>query len=89
MPMHFLGGLWVGSVALWWYAQNSTLSTFRVFATSLIAVLVIGMLWELFEFNIDTLVVISEQNGIFDTSTDIVFDIIGGIVAAIYFIFKK
>ncbi len=89
MPMHFLGGLWLGLVALWWYTRDVVLTTFRMFTISLLTVLVIGILWELFEFSMDTFIIISEQNSVFDTITDIIFDIIGGLVAVVYFIFKK
>ncbi len=89
MPMHFLGGLWLGSVALWWYTHNAVLTPLRIFLISLTTVLVVGVLWEFFEFSVDTVVIISGQNGILDTTTDIIFDIIGGITAAMYYIFKK
>ena len=89
MPMHFLGGFWVGSVALWFYSPGVFKRSFYIYLTSLVAVIVVGTLWELFEFNIDTLTVVSGQNGMLDTSSDIMFDIIGGTVAAAYFIFKK
>jgi len=89
MPMHFLGGLFVGSVALWFYSQNVERRYFRAFPVSIGAVLIVGGLWEVFEFSVDTIVSVSEQNGISDTLSDIIFDIIGGTMAVVYFIFKK
>ncbi len=89
MPMHFLGGFWVGSVVLWFYSSGIFTQYLRIFVMSLGAAVVVGVLWELFEFNVDTFVVISKQNGLLDTSSDIIFDIIGGTAAATYFIFKN
>ena len=89
MPMHFLGGFWVGSVVLWFYFLGAYTQHLRILLASLLAVIVVGVLWELFEFNIDTIVSVSEQNGTLDTGSDIMFDIIGGTAAAVYFIFKK
>ncbi len=89
MPMHFLGGLFVGSVALWFYSQSVERRYLRALLVSIGAVLMVGGLWEVFEFSVDTIVSVSEQNGIIDTLSDIIFDIIGGTMAVVYFIFKK
>ena len=88
MPMHFLGGFWIGSVALWFFSPRIPEQSLNVFLISLLAVVVIGGLWELFEFNIGTMTFVPEQNGILDTSSDLVFDIIGSVTATMYFIFK-
>ena len=89
MPMHFLGGLWVGSVALWFYSQSIRGKLYSIFFVSIGAVLIVGGLWEMFEFSADSLISFSEQNKAIDTASDIMFDIIGGITSAVYFILKK
>jgi hypothetical protein len=91
MPMHFLGGLWVGLVALWLYFYSGILSftqkvspfkIYKIFAVSLIAVIIVGGIWELFEFGVNTVIVFSTQNSPLDTVSDIIFDILGGATAA-------
>lgn len=93
MPMHFLGGLWVGSVALWLSvscrASFKKSGNLKIFIISLFSALVVGVLWEVFEFNVDTIISVSGQNDILDTMSDMTFDILGSIVAGVYFIFKK
>jgi uncharacterized membrane protein YjdF len=89
MPMHFLGGLWVGSAVLWFYSHKIFKRKLSIYLVSLSAVLLVGGLWELFEFNVNTWTIVTAQNGILDTSSDIAFDIIGGITATVYFIFKN
>ncbi len=89
MPMHFLGGLWVGSVALWFYSRSVSTQYLQAFLVSIGAVLVVGGLWEIFEFSVDTIVSVSDQNGVLDTISDVMFDIIGGVIATTYFVFKK
>ncbi len=89
MPMHFLSGFWIGSVALWFLLQNTRNRYLSVFLISVGAVFIIGSLWELFEFNVNPIVYMAVQNGVTDTVSDMTFDIIGGVVASVYFMFKK
>jgi len=55
MPVHFLGGLFLGSAALWLITYEMPPS-FRThtnrFVVALIAALLIGALWELFEYSV-------------------------------------
>lgn len=88
MPMHFLGGFWVGSVALWFFVQNNVnIKYLYIFFISIGVVLVVGSIWEIFGFNPDA--VISVKDEILDTSSDVFFDILGGVIASLYFIIKK
>jgi hypothetical protein len=80
--MHFLGGIWVGILALYFLAP--TRATFRLILKTLGVVLLVGLGWEVFEALVDNAV---SKNGfnILDTSSDIFFDVAGGIVAIFYY----
>lgn len=89
MPMHFLGGLWIGLTSLWLCSSCDSAKSLKIFTVSFLAVIIVGVLWEVFEFSIDTFLVVSSQNNTLDTISDMMFDILGGVMAAVYFIFKK
>ena len=89
MPMHFLGGLWVGLSAIWYiyfsgYTKMDTKLTrkARIFSISLATVIVVGVLWEVFEIYSGVLLI--EKNYGLDTSVDLLMDTIGGVTAFIY-----
>lgn len=86
--MHTLGGVWVAGQAWWiykyWrYKKGLPEKTvpIKVYGICLASALVIGVLWEVFEFSLD-LYVIFKQNDIVDTVTDIGADVAGGLIAA-------
>jgi hypothetical protein len=89
--MHFLGGLWVGSTAVWYiyfsgyfYKNNSlTTSKTRIFLVSIISALIVGVLWEVFEFYVGAV----DPDYIADTILDLIMDTLGGIVAATYVVY--
>lgn len=85
MVMHFAGGAWVAFFALWIRFLRSrteiNFSSAQVFGWALAATLTIGILWELFEFSVDSLIAFSAHNPI-DTASDLFFDSLGAIVAA-------
>ncbi len=90
MPMHFLGGFWVSSVAMWWfYSQIIDFKHRNIFIFSIGVVLIIGSLWEIFGFGIDKFTLVSRSDLALDTISDIIFDVIGAIVSAMYFILKR
>ena len=85
MPMHFLGGIWLGlaSIYLFSFKDDSLKSIFRI----LFIVLFIGVGWEVFEILVS--IFITHNPLIFlDTFSDIFFDFAGGAFAILYF-FKK
>jgi len=91
--MHFLGGFWVGLMALWLYFLSGTIrpklyQRISIILFSLISVLIIGVLWELFEFFISASNVFGGQ-AMFDTISDLALDLIGGLLAPFYFIWMK
>jgi hypothetical protein len=96
MIMHTLGGLWVGSCALWYWFFRKTGNIFPVpqksfvMAISLAAISVIGVGWEIFEFSVDTFITLSRHDPI-DTGSDLFFDIAGATFSTIIFfcVYKK
>lgn len=87
--MHTLGGMWVAGQAWWGYtywryrkAVSKEVAPVNVYWVSLVSVLVIGVLWEIFELSLDVYIIF-KQNDILDTITDIGADIAGGLIAAL------
>ena len=79
-PMHFLGGVIVGLLVLWgserlWGARLS-------FATVVLGVFFVGICWEVFEYSLG-LIEASREVYLKDTATDLIFDMLGGSVAAL------
>ncbi len=89
MPMHFLGGFWVALLGLWLYFfaqnKNKNISPKTVIMVSFFSVFIIGILWEFFEFGIDTIITFASHNTL-DTASDIFFDMSGSFAGAIYFL---
>lgn len=85
MLMHFGGGFWVGLFFIYIFSSNQSFSKiiFRVF----LSVLIVGALWEVFEFFMNN-VIGRVPFDIFDTTLDIFFDLIGGLFSLLYF-FKR
>lgn len=93
IPMHFLGGIWVGLAALWlWYysglARKAGATQHRPFLVALGGGLVFGFLWECSDFFIWSVIVGAfPENYIADTMLDIAMDVIGAAVAYLLFRF--
>jgi hypothetical protein len=91
--VHTLGGVWVGGIALWLYFiykdiyTNKNISKLMIIAVSLLVTLLIGVLWEVFEFSLDTFIVF-QPNDLVDTASDIGSDIVGSLLVSFYFIQK-
>ncbi len=77
---HFLGGFWLSLSVSWFFSGKSTqLSIIK----TLIIVLIIGLLWEVFEIVVNE--TISKNNfDLSDTLADLFFDLSGGVVALFY-----
>lgn len=80
MPMHFLGGIFVGflvvySVPSFFYKKN--VHTFFIF---LLVSLIIGLGWEFFEASMDILFK-SKHTNFLDSLSDLSFDLAGSIVS--------
>lgn len=85
MPMHFLGGFWLGLALIWFFSvrEFSPKSILKI----ILGALLIGILWELFEILIDKSIAQNPFN-ILDTISDMCFDLAGGGLSIIYF-FKR
>ena len=81
--MHFLGGLWASTFLLWLIYERSGVkkSARGVFFSAIFISIVIGLGWETFEYVGG---VIELPKEILDSSSDMVMDILGGIVAFFY-----
>lgn len=78
MPMHFLGGLWVALAAIYAFRPK------RPWWPAFLAVLVVGVLWEVFEFSLDTFITLKVWDRA-DTLSDLFFDFLGASVGAVYY----
>ncbi len=88
--LHFLGGLTVSLSSIWFlfsiksYFSSLKLTKGEIVFFSIFCVVIIGVLWEIFElyFGITFL-----SDGIFyirDTSSDLLMDLAGGVVGSLY-----
>lgn len=86
MCMHFLGGFWISLVSLYiiWPKDFNIKLIFKILAI----VLLVGIGWEVFElFFVNYLA--NNNFSLSDTSSDIFFDIFGGLCAILYLWKKK
>ncbi|MBC8465185.1 MAG: hypothetical protein H8D63_02350 [Parcubacteria group bacterium] len=91
IPMHFLGGAWLGGMAilaLRKWAPEKTEKKVIVYTTAIVVALFIGGVWELFEFSLDTFVIM-RVNDIADTITDFGMDVAGALSAALLIMGKS
>ena len=84
--MHFLGGSVIGLIALFTYYTSGYVKFPKehfatVFAMTIGTVLVVGLLWELWELFMGFSNVFEDQT---DTVIDIIMDTLGGITAVYY-----
>ncbi|MCX6752595.1 MAG: hypothetical protein NTZ87_03840 [Candidatus Nomurabacteria bacterium] len=87
MPMHFLGGFWIGLASLYFLFTESKALTFQFIIKILLCVLLVGIGWEVFEILVNN-VTIRDSFNYLDTFSDILFDLSGGVFAILYF-FKR
>lgn len=97
IPMHFLGGFWVGMVYFWFNPKieilNSWFYKLPKYLTNLLFILAftafIGVFWEFFEFGLDffTGETMRFQGTSKDTIGDLFFDLLGG--TTVFAIFYK
>lgn len=84
---HFLGGLWVGLMTLWiasiFISKPSTVKRSNVVILSLVATLVIGIAWEIFEYQAG-IAVSTYEKYVGDTILDLIMDTLGALTAGFY-----
>ena len=94
MLMHFLGGLWEGLFFIWFFSivdfpflkLSPSVVDFKLIYKTVSFVLLIGILWEFFEFFTNNYIGHDPFN-ILDTISDIFFDLAGGTFSIFYFFF--
>ena len=91
IPMHFLGGLLIGLLALWilFVCEKcgfSHVNSLLVFFVTLGVVLLVGSLWELFE--VFTGITPITDIDLVDTLEDLLLDSLGAIVAFLYYHYR-
>ena len=82
MPMHFLGGFWLGLAFIWLF-QPKDLS-FPTIAKIVLSTLLIGLGWEVFEILVNRATLQDPFNTL-DTLSDICFDLAGAFSSILYF----
>ena len=91
MLMHFLGGVFVGMNALFWFRRRP-LDGFLLFWVILGSAAIVGVTWEFLEFLLghffsNAWPQVFVQSELTDTLSDLFFDFAGG--ASAVFLFKK
>ena len=86
MIMHFLGGFWLGLAYLYFFplktlSFNFSQSIYKI----LVFVFLVGLGWEVFELLFNNIIAQNPFN-LLDTSSDIFFDLAGGVFAILYFL---
>ena len=88
IPMHFLGGLWVGYFALLLFFSSGLIKVTinvrnagLIFLIVIFSVLVVGLTWELWELFVGLSDRLTDR---LDSFVDIIMDLIGGTVAFYY-----
>lgn len=86
MPMHFLGGVWVSGLVIWFrYFSNNLLvppQTFRELCLIGAGVaFLVGLGWEVYELAM-SVALGGHINAMRDTLSDLCFDVLGGIFSA-------
>ena len=84
MPMHFLGGFWVGLFLFWLFPLEKISA--RMVLKIILGVLLIGIFWEIFEIVIGKVIIQDCLNTTLDTFSDIFFDIAGATFSILYFL---
>ena len=95
MPMHFLGGFWVGLFFFWFFSTKYLpifqLSLekidFKLTWKILLFVLFLGISWEIFEIYVNNYIGKTPFN-LLDTISDIFFDLAGGSFA-LFYVFRR
>lgn len=85
-PMHFAGGIWLAATALWLLYERKwekLPSFYKILTISFIAAVGIGFLWEVFEALL-SLKLLGHINAMPDTLSDLFFDTLGGVTAAVW-----
>ena len=88
---HFGGGFWAGGVVLWGYgyvrkSSPEKISWRLLVLLSVLSACAIGMLWEIYEVLIYPMLS-STEGYFFDTTTDLIADTAGALIAGMFFLY--
>ena len=75
VPVHFLAGVWVALVVSWLLLVIRQTRFSMLFVVA--SVLIVGISWEIFE--VVGGISIDQPNYVFDTSLDVLMDVLGGL----------
>jgi VanZ family protein len=86
--MHFLGGLWVGMMFLWFFYFSNIFEKFdksflNIVFASILSVWIIGVGWEVFEVWADPQYF--REGYVFDTVLDLIMDTLGAIIGGVIY----
>jgi hypothetical protein len=81
MPMHFLGGFWLGLVFIYLFPLQDL--SFKSILKISLFLLLVGIGWEVFEIFTKNYITQNPFNAL-DTISDIFFDLAGGASAIFY-----
>ena len=95
MPIHFLGGFWVGIFFLWFFSivrlpffrRSIRDLNWRTILQAFLFILLVGVAYEAGEFLTNNYIGLDPFN-ILDTLSDLFFDLAGGSFAIFYFLKK-
>jgi len=82
IPMHFLGGFWLGLAILWYFPIKET--SFISVVKIILGVLVASIGWEVFEIMVDKTITQNPFNTL-DTFSDLCSGLSGGFTAILFF----
>ncbi|MDO8492393.1 MAG: hypothetical protein Q7S34_02015 [bacterium] len=89
IPMHILGGFWVSlAVLAIWFSFKKSIPENKIFFFILIlATLIVGIFWEIFEYYFD-IAFPGKEGYLYDTIKDLFDDLVGATLA-FYYLKKK
>lgn len=89
MPMHFLGGFWLGLAVIWLllFKDVSGGISVKLILKVFLGVLCVGVSWELYEILVNNVMAHNPFNTL-DTISDACFDLAGGL-SALFYVSKK
>src|SRR3989344_7483844 len=90
--LHFLGGFWQAMLFIWFFSikdlpflkPSLDPNDPKLVYKAIFFVILIGFFWELFEFYINNYIGLYPFD-IIDTSSDMILDIVGGVLSLFYF----
>ena len=84
--VHFTAGITVGlgSVWLWMQLSKGRLTQKHVVWSAFVGALVVGVVWEIFELTNGITLLSDGIHYVTDTSSDLLMDVSGGLIAALY-----